>query len=224
MSQVKPEIRDVPLDELKEAAYNPRRGNVDAIKESLSVHGQYRPIVARKETGEVLAGNHTLKAAAELGWETIQVAFIDVGDEQAKRILVADNRTSDLAVNDDEALSKLLQELEGLEGTAYNDDDLAELRRITGELADEAMQDLDDALGLEDDLDEPPTERPEYGFVVSFTVTAQQRAVIMAALRHMIDTDDEGDILRSEHALMALCESYNAANDVSVEMPELRDE
>jgi hypothetical protein len=35
---------------------------------------------------EVLAGNHTLIAARQLGWQTILVAFVDVGAEHATRI------------------------------------------------------------------------------------------------------------------------------------------
>lgn len=58
----------VPIDSLTPYQDNLRRGDLEAIKESLSVNGQYRPIVANRRTGEVLAGNHTLRAAEQLGW------------------------------------------------------------------------------------------------------------------------------------------------------------
>lgn len=57
----------VPVDGLVPYARNPRRGNTDLIAESLTHHGQYRPIVVRAHTNEVLAGNHTLAAAARTG-------------------------------------------------------------------------------------------------------------------------------------------------------------
>jgi hypothetical protein len=44
---------------------------------------------------EVLAGNHRLIAARELGWEHLAVVCMDVDEEQARRILLVDNRSSD---------------------------------------------------------------------------------------------------------------------------------
>ena len=58
----------VPIDSLTPYQDNPRRGDLEAIKESLAANSQYRPIVASRRTGEVLAGNHTLRAAEQLGW------------------------------------------------------------------------------------------------------------------------------------------------------------
>jgi len=114
----------VPIHRLRPYAGNPRRGDVDAIKESLERNGQYRPIVVNCRTMEVLAGNHTLEAARQLGWEGIAATFVDADEERAKRIVLADNRTSDLADNDPEALAELLAELPELSGTGYDEDDL----------------------------------------------------------------------------------------------------
>ncbi len=98
----------VPTDRLRLHPDNPRRGDVAAIQESLRLHGQFKPIVVNRATREVLVGNHTLIAARELGFSEIAVVFVEVDDEQAKRILVVDNRTSDLAGYDPEALAELL--------------------------------------------------------------------------------------------------------------------
>jgi hypothetical protein len=68
----------------------------------------------------VLAGNHTWRAARELGWEQIAVTFVDVDQQQARRILLVDNRTSDLAGYDEQALVELLSGLAGLAGTGYD--------------------------------------------------------------------------------------------------------
>jgi ParB-like chromosome segregation protein Spo0J len=110
---------------------NVRQGDVGAIVESLKVHGQYRPIVVQKSTQHILSGNHTWKAAKALGWDTIEVVEIDVDDAQAKRILLVDNRATDLATYDDRALASLLKQLaetEGsLEGTGFDGDDLDDL-------------------------------------------------------------------------------------------------
>jgi len=125
----------VPIMELREFPNNPRRGDVDLLVESLGYHGQYRPIVANRRTSEVLAGWHTLKAARKLGWQNIAVTWVDVDPITARRIVLADNRLTDLANYDDTALLDLLMMLENLEGTGFNHDDLIKLESIvTGEL------------------------------------------------------------------------------------------
>jgi ParB-like nuclease family protein len=97
---------------------------VEAIKASLRAHGQYRPIVVNRPTMQVLAGNHTLEAAKQLGWKEIAATFVDVDDEQARRIVLVDNRTNDLADYDPQALVDLLEELPDLEGSGYDQADL----------------------------------------------------------------------------------------------------
>lgn len=114
----------VPIEGLVHYGRNPRRGDVAAIAESLTFNGQYKPIVVRTGTMEVLAGNHTLKAARELGWDQIAATFVTVDDEQAARIVLVDNRTNDLAEYDPDALVSLLTDLPDLAGTAFNQDAL----------------------------------------------------------------------------------------------------
>lgn len=120
-----------PLDTLRPLERNPRRGDLAAIRESLREHGQYQPIVVRRATREILAGNHRYLAAKAEGWETIAVVLLDVDDETAARIALVDNRTSDTASYDDALLADLLRELAetetGLAGTGYDDDALAAL-------------------------------------------------------------------------------------------------
>jgi ParB-like chromosome segregation protein Spo0J len=113
-----------PIDSLTPRARNPRRGDVAAVRESLIAHGQFRPLVANRPTREVLAGNHTLEAARELGWTEVAVTWVDVDEETAKRIVIVDNRTSDLATWDNHLLSELLGELPGLDGTGFAPADL----------------------------------------------------------------------------------------------------
>jgi ParB-like chromosome segregation protein Spo0J len=117
----------VPIDGLVPYGNNPRRGNVDVIVESLGIHGQYRPIVVRTKTFEVLAGNHTLAAARELGWTEIAATFVDVTDDEAARIVLVDNRAADLGAYDDQVLADLLGSLPDTAGTGFSDDDLAVL-------------------------------------------------------------------------------------------------
>lgn len=117
----------VPVDGLKHYGKNPRRGDVDKIAESLRENGQYKAIVVRAGSNEVLAGNHTLKAAKQLGWDKIAATFVDVDDDAAARIVLVDNRTNDLATYDDAELTSLLQSLPTLDGTGFTPVDLADL-------------------------------------------------------------------------------------------------
>lgn len=115
----------VPVDDLTGYYRNPRTGDVDAIADSLRVNGQYKAIVVNRGThtgrpNEILAGNHTWAAAKELGWEQIAATWVDVSEEDAARIVVVDNRTSDLAGYDSELLADILEDLPDLDGTGYD--------------------------------------------------------------------------------------------------------
>jgi DNA modification methylase len=124
----------VPTAKLTEHPDNPRRGDVEAIGQSIDANGFFGTLVVQKSTGHVLVGNHRLRAAIAKGIEEVPVVYVDVDDEKARRILLADNRLSHLATNDDEVLAALLKELteseDGLVGTGYADDDLAALLKL----------------------------------------------------------------------------------------------
>lgn len=135
-----------PVGGLHTFAGNPRRGDLPLLMESLTVNGQYRPLVVNRGTytgraSEVLAGNHTLMAARELGWSDVAVSWVDVDDDHARRIVAADNRLADLGGYDEAELAELLGALDGLEGTGYADSDLEEL--LAG-LVDDDDEDEDD--------------------------------------------------------------------------------
>lgn len=146
----------VPVAELRTFHRNPRQGDVAAIATSLRVNGQYRPIVVNRGTHtgraqEVLAGNHTLMGARDLGWDDIAVSYVDVDDDQASRIVAADNRTADLGGYDDRLLAELLGDLDDLDGTGYDAGDLDEiLARLQDDPDGEPGGDGDD----DDDDDE----------------------------------------------------------------------
>jgi ParB-like chromosome segregation protein Spo0J len=122
----------VPIDQLVHYRENPRIGDVDTIMDSLAFNGQYRALIVNQRTNEVLAGNHTLKAAKALDWEVIDVSWVDVDDEVAKRIVLVDNRASDDASYDDLLLAAILGEMREedevlLEGTGYSAEDVDEM-------------------------------------------------------------------------------------------------
>jgi ParB-like chromosome segregation protein Spo0J len=131
-----------PIDAIKPHPQNPRQGDIGAIHTSIQTNGFYGTIIAQKSTGYILAGNHRWQAARQTKTKTIPVTWLDVDDDHALRILLADNRTNDLATYNDNMLSELLQDLHNatgtLDGTGYTGDDLDELLAGLNETAENA--------------------------------------------------------------------------------------
>lgn len=116
------------LSELIHYPGNARRGDVQAIRESLRINGQYRPLLVQASTGYVLTGNHTLDGMLAEEWTEADATYLDVDDDAARRIVLADNRTSDLGGYDERALLTLLREVgEDLTGTGFDADDFDDL-------------------------------------------------------------------------------------------------
>lgn len=122
-------VQQLPVADLALLPGNPRQGDIGAVSESMRVNGIYQPIIVNKGTHtgrplEIIAGNHRAQAAQQLGHDTVPAIVLDVDDEAAARIALADNRTSDLATYDTDALLVMLQQLPDLTGTGYDGDDL----------------------------------------------------------------------------------------------------
>lgn len=152
------EIERVTLEVLTPHPENPRVGDIDAIAESLQENQQYAPLVVQKSTGYVLAGNHRLLAAQQLGWETIDVVYIDVDDEHALRILLADNRTAERGTFDDAQLAAQLAAIRDLKGTGYDESDRAALDQRLAKLRE---PDPEDDEGVPPPPDEPKSQLGE---------------------------------------------------------------
>ena len=105
--------------------------NMDAIKASLRLYGQVKPIVVRKKGLVVVAGNGTLAAAKQLGWTRIAATVVDMTDVEAAGYGLADNRSAELAQWDFEVvarLDKLLLE-EGHSQVGWTMEELSVLRQ-----------------------------------------------------------------------------------------------
>jgi hypothetical protein len=120
-----------PCEKLKVHPRNVNQGDLKAIESSIGANGFYGAVVAQKSTGYVLAGNHRFMAARDANLREIPVIWVDVDDDRALRIMLADNRTTRLGKDDQSALAELLSDLAttdlALEGTAYDGDDLDEI-------------------------------------------------------------------------------------------------
>ena len=126
----------VPIDSLQPYYKNPRIGDVEKVAESLRENGQFRSIVVNIGTltgrkNEILAGNHTFKAAKKLKWTEIYVGWVDVDNQTARKIVLADNGSADGSTYDESILAGLLSDIKkdggSLIGTTYTDDILSKL-------------------------------------------------------------------------------------------------
>src|SRR6185312_6845095 len=95
---------ECPVDSLSLFDGNPRQGDIGALHESIEHNGFYGALIAQKSTGKILAGNHRYQAAVQRGATTLPVIWVDVDSDQARRIVIADNRLNDRADWDRNAL------------------------------------------------------------------------------------------------------------------------
>lgn len=146
---IHPDIQSfaIDIDSVNPHPKNVRQGDIGLICQSLELNGQYRPIVVQASTRQIIAGNHTWKAAKALGWSEIAATIVDVDDDRAIRIMLADNKANDAAAYDDAELLELLKDLihgdGGLEGTLFSNDDLDDLTALlSAPTLDEVIADV----------------------------------------------------------------------------------
>lgn len=148
-------VESVAISKLIEHPKNPRHGSVEAIAESIAKNGFYGALIVQKSTNRVLAGNHRLKALKHLGITEAPVIFVDVDDDRALRILLADNRANDLASYDNTVLAEILDQVQmtdlGLDGTLF---DVTALEDVLREIEPSAVEGNTDP----DEIPEAPEE------------------------------------------------------------------
>lgn len=211
-------IESRQVDPMTLASYekNPRRGNVQAVAESLMEHGQYRPILVRTHDGgakvrvpTILAGNHTWKAIIYLHqiaigqiekpdwivqaekrigrkvkpWPKIAIITVDATDEEAARMVLADNRTADLGGYDASSLHELIRSLPDPYGTGYTSDEYNAIVNAASKNAAETVKLLEDTV-----------ERIELIDDAQYEALDPLGDIVMEVVEQTIDTDAEDDV------------------------------
>lgn len=108
------EVVMMPIEELVPYENNPRKNDeaVSKVAESIREFGFKVPIIVDKDN-VIVAGHTRLKAARELGLETVPVIKADdLTEEQVRAFRLVDNKTAEFAEWD---LEKLREELNGIE-------------------------------------------------------------------------------------------------------------
>ncbi len=143
------ETVDLPLAELHEWPRNPRRiskPRLEQLKRALEAEPHMlraRPLIALPD-GTVVAGNQRLRAARELGWESLPVVVVDLDEARAAEWALRDNQG--YGEDDEAAVGALLAELAGagrdLDLTGYGS---ADVDRLLAAVAPAPLTDPDDA-------------------------------------------------------------------------------
>ncbi len=144
-------IEWVAINSLKPHPRNYRKHPPDQLEHiiaSIKTHGFYRPIVTARDL-TILAGHGVWEAAKKMGAQKVPVLRLDVSpdDPKALKLLVGDNELIRFAFPDDRLLTELLKEIRftvGLEGTGFDDKQLAALVYITR--PEDEIPDIDAAM------------------------------------------------------------------------------
>ena len=142
------------LSRLREYARNPRRigaERLDALKRSLTKDPdmlEARPLIALPD-GRVICGNMRLRAAQELGWQTIPTLYVELDDVRARTWVLRDN--NGYGEWDTDLLPEVLAELatDGVE---------LELTGFAPEFLDDLLRPLAQAARDPDEAPELPAE------------------------------------------------------------------
>lgn len=193
----------VEISTLEPLTGNPRQGNIPALRKSLERFGQLKPIVyqVRKMKGGksakiVIAGNHTLAAARDLGWD--EIAAVDashLSEEEANAFALADNRIADLGIFDDRELAEFLKAHKFaddslIEAAAFSQQEITRLMSSISEnqfagFLDDLKGDKADSWGIE--MNTP--EQASHGLVAfQVMMLPEDRKSLMAKLKNLVET------------------------------------
>ncbi|WP_240421638.1 ParB N-terminal domain-containing protein [Paenibacillus periandrae] len=170
------DIRIVPINQIKAAAYNPRIDvqpgdpEYEQLRRSIVEFGYVEPIVWNERTGNMVGGHQRYKIMVNEQEHTeLAVSVVNLDEQQERLLNLALNKISGRW--DDEALARLLAELQG-DGTDLDLSgfDEGEINRLLTAFAEPSTDQLGDFQNRELDVSEFDESRfdckcPRCGFV-----------------------------------------------------------
>ena len=198
----------VSIDSLHGFVGNPRKGDVDAVAASLARFGQRKPIVARRDDGTIIAGNHTWQAAKKLGWKEIAVAFVGDDDVTAQAYALADNRTAELGSYDEELLLQMIQDIQKIDESLLNDTGWArkDYEQLVEKLGIVDQQDVDSA--FDNLLQGEREDATQMTFIVTLEQAEQIRTALKMALGDGAEEYDSGNKNKNGVALSYIVQGW----------------
>lgn len=158
-------VQWAPIERLKPRADNPRTHTPEQIAKiarSLESFGFTNPVLVDRDGG-VIAGHGRIEAAKRLGWAAVPTLRLDqLGAEQVRAYVIADNRLAELAGWDEELLALELEQLLemdldfAVDATGFEPGEIEML--IEGRIPHPYRDGVDDVPPLE--RDRPAVSRP----------------------------------------------------------------
>ena len=188
-----------PTAQLVPADYNPRVELTPAddeyiqLRTAIETFGLVEPLVWNKRSGQLVGGHQRLNVLLDLGWDEAPVVEVDLDEHQERALNVALNKITGRW--DDQKLLTIIDSLADAEwdlmAAGFTDDDHIDLmRRIDQSASTDFLDDLvdDDAETKAEADDVDPADHVPEGFdqawySMSFSVTSDERQVILAAIR-----------------------------------------
>jgi DNA modification methylase len=134
--QEKMDLKMVPIEKLKPAAYNPRRPlkpgdpEFEKLKRSIQEFGHVYPVVVNKDM-TIIGGHQTVSVLKALGYKSVQASVVDLNKAKEKILNVALNKIS--GEWDFEKLSELMIEINSEVDISLTGFDETEINRIIGD-------------------------------------------------------------------------------------------
>lgn len=154
---VKPDIQDVRLSDLKPAPYNPREIAPEALsglRQSLEKFGLVDLLVVNKRNMRIVSGHQRYKILQEEGVESVTCIMVDM-DEISEMAMNVTLNSQEIVGSWTQALIPILEKLR----TEASDDYLAlRLKELREEVADMEIENTGAGTTLPDDVPEPPKE------------------------------------------------------------------
>lgn len=198
----------------KELHLDPRNTKVhsdrslETIASSLQMFGQDKPIIVRRQTGVIIAGNGTYQAATQiLKWDVIACVLTDMTEAQARARAIADNRTSEVGSSYDN--TELLRQIEEIQAAEIDMDSLGfapvDVDKIRSIVESAQAENNSAAGGGNGGGDEPPA------FGTPVLVTEEQRQVFELARAKVFEqTGADEESMSDGRALELICGDFIA--------------
>jgi len=154
---IKPEISDIKLSDIKPAPYNPREISNEALsglRHSLEKFGYVDLMIVNKRSMRVISGHQRYKILQAEGVETVTAILVDVDEIQEQAMNVTLNN-QEIAGYWTAALIPLLERLRNEAADDYLNLRLKNLRDAVGDMG---VENMGDGKTLPDDIPEPPKE------------------------------------------------------------------
>lgn len=165
-------IIDININDLKEYENNPRNNNeaVDPVANSIKEFGFKVPIIIDKDN-VIVAGHTRYKAAKKLKLKTVPCIIADdLNEEQIRAFRLADNKVSEIATWDYNALNFELENILELDMTMFDFD----------------MSGIEDTYGTDFEL--PNEDKPQTR-TITLSLAEEQYEIAMNCIDYITDNN-----------------------------------